>query len=138
MSMKLSVTSVSLRGEQTALCFTSEYHFILSSLLQTQAISRNLYNFMFIWVSKKLGFSSSNRRSLLLKAVMEHWRASKPAVCHHIMSWCQQTNRLELVGRGGKSSSGGRGGETPAVSQRIARQTSDLHQTDGVSVTLHV
>lgn len=31
-----------------------------------------------------------------------------------------------------------RGGGTPAVSQRIARQTSDLHQTDGVSVTLHV
>lgn len=93
-----------------------------------------------IWCStelrKKLRFSSSNRRSLLLKVVVEHWRASKPAACHHIMSWCQQTNRVELVGQGGKSSSVG--GGTPAVSQRIARQTSDLHQTDGVSVALHV
>lgn len=84
----------------------------------------------------QLGFEKT--QFLLLKVVVEHWRASKPAACHHIMSWCQQTNRVELVGQGGKSSSVGGGRETPAVSQRIARQTSDLHQTDGVSVTLHV
>lgn len=122
MSMKLSVTSVSVRGVQTALCFTSEYHFILSSLSQTQAISRNLHNLMFNWVPKKLRFSSSNRRSLLLKAVVEHWRASKPAACHHIMSWCQQTNRVELVGQGGKSSSVG-GGDPRCLS---ANSSSDL------------
>lgn len=53
---------------------------------------------------------------------------------HHVLV---PANKQGWAGRSGREVVVG-GGETPAVSQRIARQTSDLHQTDGVSVTLHV
>lgn len=75
--------------------------------LETQLQAKNICS-IDLSIEKGRIRELSASKSLLLRVVVKYWRASERAAGHRIMSPCQSTNRVELVDKEGKWSSGGR------------------------------